>query len=71
MITLIDESYLTDAYKEIIIAEGSHAYIIDDDGKVISSLNTEEIDTTIADSALVSKIIEASSNDESFHADEK
>ncbi|MGI6085147.1 MAG: methyl-accepting chemotaxis protein [Acetivibrionales bacterium] len=71
MITLIDEAYLTEAYKDLNIAEGSHAYIINNDGTIISSLKPEEIDTVIPDNTLVTKIVAASAENDSFHVEER
>lgn len=67
MITVIDEQYLYDSFKDVQIAEGSNVFIVNDDGVIVSGVNRQEVGSAISDNTLLEEIKECSNNRESCH----
>ncbi|MCX7774300.1 MAG: methyl-accepting chemotaxis protein, partial [Clostridia bacterium] len=67
MITVLDERYLFQSYQDVKIAEGSKCYIVDQGGKVISSLRTDEIGSQPPDKQALARIISSAKAKKSFH----
>lgn len=70
MITVIDEEYLYDSFKDVQIAEGSNVYIVNNEGVIVSGVNREEVGTTISDNVLLEKIKECAQNNDTSHINE-
>ena len=71
MITLIDEKYFIDAYRDMQVAQGSHAYIVDDEGNIISSMQPQDIGNITIESVILDKVKDAAANNKSFHFEKK
>lgn len=71
MITLIDEKYFIEAYRDMQVAQGSHAYIVDDEGNIISSMQPQDIGNITIDSVILDKVKDATANNKSFHYEKK
>lgn len=71
MITLVDERYLTEAYSDLQIAQGSDAYIINDEGLIISAINPQFIGSSVTNASITAKIQEVLQNNYSFHYENK
>ncbi len=67
MITLVDEKYLSETYKEVQIAQDSDVFIIDNEGKMISGIDEQGLGQKIADGLFVEKIRESVQANQSFH----
>lgn len=66
ILTLINERYFNESYKDINLGEGSEVFIVDKRGQVISSLNQEEIGTTPFDAEFMSIAIKSSQEKTAF-----
>lgn len=67
MATVIDEKYLFEGYRDVQIAEGSHIYVIDSGGTIISSVNHEEVGQAVTDNKLIGEVIQSAQDNQSFH----
>ncbi|NLU53166.1 MAG: methyl-accepting chemotaxis protein [Clostridiaceae bacterium] len=67
MITVVDEKYLSEAYRDVKIAEGSDVYIVTDEGLIASSLDRSKTGTLLSDDDLLKQIIQSSETNLTFN----
>lgn len=70
IITIIDEEYLFNSFRDVQIAEDSEVLVIDSEGVIVSSTNRQEVGSVISDTELIEHVINSAENQESFHYDD-
>lgn len=70
IITLIDERYLSSGYKDIDLGEGSEVFILDKQGKIISSINQSQIGQMPYDEGFMRTVFQAASDKTAVNLDD-
>ena len=69
LITIIDEEYLYESYRDVQIAEGSEVFVVDGEGLVVSSTVREDTGGIISDAGFVKQVMDSAGTLEGFHYD--